>query len=198
MAYRFAHPVPLGTPSLDYAGVDVPAGSAGVTAKGSVWFPPASSATEFIARWAQDDWKVVRRIPKAELQRYKDATVVAISANDGGTAAYAYARALVAKSAAPPAAAPSTTPAPSPWRPANYVDPTQPSYFYAPGTQPPAPAPGTAPGAQPPAAPGGSLTEQAWFWPAVGAGAIGLVALVWAMTPARTVVRKAASRFMGF
>jgi hypothetical protein len=189
MAHHFSHHVPLGTPSLDYAGVDVPVGSAGVTAKGSVWFPPAAQATEFIARWAQDDWRVVRRIPKAELQRYKDATVAAVVANDGGTAAYAYARTLVAKTAAP-----ATAPAPAPTRFYNYVDPTQPSYFYPPGTQPPVAAPGT----QPPAAPGGSITEQSWFWPAVGAGAIGLVALVWAFTPARTVVRKAASRFMGF
>jgi len=178
-------------PSLDYGAMDVQAGSVGVTTKGSVWFPPAAGASTFVARWAQDSWQTLRNINVSDLARYKAATSRTFS-NDypGVNAAIDYA-AQVSGKAAPPAVAPATAPAPT--RFYNYVDPTQPSYFYPPGTQPP-----VAPGAQPPAAPGGSITEQSWFWPAVGAGAIGLVALVWAVTPARTVVRKAASRFMGF
>lgn len=190
MSYHFSHHVPLGMPSLDYAGVDVPAGSVGVTQKGSVWFPPAVGASTFVARWAQDGWQNLRNIKMSDLDRYKTATIRSFS-NDftGVNAAINYA-AQVSGRAAPPAVAPANAPAPT--RFYNYVDPTQPSYF-SPGAQPP-----VAPGAQSPAAPGGSITEQSWFWPAVGAGAIGLVALVWALTPARTIVRKAASRFMGF
>jgi len=181
MAYRFSHPVPLGTPSLDYGEVTVPAGGVGVTQKGSVWFPPAATATEFIARWAQDDWKVVRRIPVSDLPRYKAATVRTFSDAPSG---YFYAAQLVGKApAAAPAAAPATTPA-APAMPA-----------YAPGVYAPVP---TTPDAANPPAPSGSVMDKPWFWPAVGAGAIGVVALVWALTPARTVVRKAASRFMGF
>jgi hypothetical protein len=198
MAYRFSHPVPLGTPSLDYGAMEVPAGRVGVTQKGSVWFPPAAGASTFVARWAQDGWQTLRNINVNELARYKAATVRTFS-NDypGVDAALDYA-AQVSGKAAPPAVAPAAPAAPTrPSYPSSYVDPTQPSYFYPSGTQPPA-----APGAQPPAAPGGSMTDQPWFWPAVGAGAIGLLALVWALTPAsagpKVIIRKATSRFTGF
>jgi len=174
MAYRFAHPVPLGMPSLDYGRMEVDDTEWAVTKKGSVWSPQGSDT--FVAFWAQDNWTQKRVISRAELNRYKDATVKTYPYTlDGLTQAVKYASNITGVKIV----APSTTPAPA----------AAPAY---------APAPGMAPSAQPPATPGTSITDQPWFWPAVGAGAIGFVALVWAMTPARTVVRKAASRFMGF
>jgi hypothetical protein len=189
MAYRFSHPVPLGTPSLDYGAMDVPAGRVGVTQKGSVWFPPAAGAATFVARWAQDGWQNLRNLNVNELPRYKAATIRTFS-NDytGVNAALDYA-AEVSGKAAPPAVAPAFAPVATPA--VSYVPASGGGY---------APVPGA--GTQPPAAPGGSMTEQPWFWPAVGAGAIGLLALVWALTPAsagpKIVIRKAASRFTGF
>ena len=179
MAYRFAHPVPLGTPSLDYGRMEVDDTEWAVTKKGSVWSPQGRDT--FTAFWAQDGWTQKRVIARSELNRYKDATKKVFPYTlEGLTQAVKYASSLTGVKIV----APSTTPAPA-------ATPA-----YAPGVY--SPAPGTAPGAQPPAAPSTSITDQPWFWPAVGAGAIGLVAVVWAMTPARTVVRKAASRFMGF
>jgi hypothetical protein len=189
MAYRFSHPVPLGTPSLDYGAADVSVGSVGVTQKGSVWFPPAAGASTFVARWAQDGWQTLRNLNVSELPRYKAATIRTFS-NDytGVNAALDYA-AVVSGKAAPPAVAPAFAPVATPA--VSYVPAAGGGY---------APVPGA--GTQPPAAPGGSMTEQPWFWPAVGAGAIGLLALVWALTPAsagpKIVIRKAASRFTGF
>jgi hypothetical protein len=180
MAYRFSHPVPLGTPSLDYGRMEVDDDQWAVTQKGSIWNPQGRDT--FTAFWAQDGWTQKRVIARSELNRYKDATKKVYPYTvDGLTQAIRYASSITNVPIPAPSAAPSS--------PA-YAPTAAPSY--APSYAP------TAPGTPPPAAPGGSITEQAWFWPAVGVGAIGLVALVWAMTPARTVVRKAASRFMGF
>ena len=190
MAYRFSHPVPLGTPSLDYGAMEVPADSVGVTQKGSVWFPPAAGASTFVARWAQDGWQNLRDLNVSELPRYKAATIRSFPYNRAGVIAALDYAAQVSGKAAPPAVAPAAPAAPAV------------SYGPASGGYAPAYAPGPGAGTQPPAAPGGSMTDQPWFWPAVGAGAIGLVALVWALTPAsagpKVIIRKATSRFTGF
>lgn len=177
---RFSHPVPLGTPSLDYGGMEVTNQQIGVTQKGSVWSPASGNATQFTARWAQDDWREERLLSRNELQRYKDATVrVFPYTAQGQKDAFAFARQLI-----------GGTPSPAP---AYAPMPTAPGY---------APMPPAAPGTQPPATQGGGITQEAWFWPAVIGGGIGLVALAWAFLPAQSapkvIIRKAASRFTGF
>jgi hypothetical protein len=184
---RFSHPVPLGTPSLDYGRMEVGEQEIGVTVKGSIWNPSRrADGKTFTAFWAQDGWNISspRAIPLAELNRYKDATTKVFPfSTEGVRQAIAYAKQVTgyvdpdAQRFAPSAA------------------PAAPSYYYA-------PAPG-APGTQPPATTdSGSITDKPWFWPAVGAGAIGLVALVWAFLPAssapKVIIKRAASRFTGF
>jgi hypothetical protein len=182
MSYRFSHPVPLDTPSFGYGGMDVTNQQIGVTQRGSVWSPASGDATRFTARWAQDDWKQERLLSRNELQRYKDATVrVFPYTPQGQKDAFAFARQLLGGAALPMPGTPQ-------------------SPIAAPGVY--APVPTAAPGAQPPATAGGSITDEAWFWPAAIGGSIALVALVWALTPPsagpKVVIRKAASRFTGF
>jgi hypothetical protein len=122
------------------------------------------------------------------LQRYKDATIrVFPYTAQGQKDAFAFARQLLGGGAALPMPGTPQSPVAAPV----YVPASGGGY---------APVPGA--GTQPPAAPSGSMTDQPWFWPAVGAGAIGLVALVWALTPAsggqKVIIRKATSRFTGF
>lgn len=186
---RFSHPVPLGTPLLDYGAMDVPMGSVGVTQKGSVWFPPTAGAATFQALWAEDDWNLTRTVRVSELQRYKNATVKTFPETYlGQREALAFAAKTVGKAPAPP---PASAPAYAPM-------PTAPGYAPMPPAAPGAAAPGT----QPPATQGGGITQEAWFWPAVIGGGIGLVALAWAFLPAQSapkvIIRKAASRFTGF
>lgn len=206
---RFSHPVPLGTPSLDvasgqygasaYAVSSANAGTYKVTDGGTIWkfdallFPEDTDNLKVVYRnGAVADSVVAANTPEARslmaqttaaFSDFEEAKRAAISRIYAQTQ-QAWQR-VVPRPTAMPTAPAATTPA---------AAPAAPSYY--------APAPG-APGTQPPATTdSGSITDKPWFWPAVGAGAIGLVALVWAFMPAssapKVIIKRAASRFTGF
>jgi hypothetical protein len=153
----------------------------GVTQKASVWAPTSGDANNFIAKWAQDDWRIDRTLSRSsELKRYQDATIKTFPYSDAGLQeALKYAQQKAGKSSSSSSSS-SSTALPSPYVPALT----------------PAPSPSAGPTT------GTSLTDQPWFWPATIGGTIAVGALVWAFLPSQSrpkvVVKQAAARFTGF